>query len=184
MPLAVFPGESITPVDASPPDGHRKRLDTLPPLTQEQDSWCWAACLQMILRHYGNAAVQQCDLASTLCGETCCAVPAPATCNTGAASSEQVVVLEAFGRGGTPVSGAALFDTVRAEIDADRPLTAGLEIRTTRHRVVVRGWDDLNDEWVDICDPDNNGKTGQARYLDLTSAFGTGRWYSTMLDIQ
>ena len=180
MPLR-FPGRDDRRGPATARRG--KRLDELAPLTQERNSWCWAACLQMILRYYGDAAVQQCELARFLFDRPCCDAPMPGACNQGAAATEQVDVLIEYGHVGTPVSGAALFDTVRAEIDADRPLTAGIERLTTRHRLVIRGWDILNGEWVDVCDPDNNGRTGQAAYLDLKNAFGGGSWYATMLDI-
>jgi hypothetical protein len=134
----------------------------------------------MILRFYGNGAVRQCDLASTLFGAACCSAPSSSLCNQGATPTQQLTVLNAYGRTGTNVSSQVSFSTIQFEINAQRPLTAGIHWNGGGgHRVVVRGWCDPQN--VDVADPWYAG--GVVNYSDLQTGYGMGTWYGTMTNI-
>ena len=62
MPLGVKKGKSISFTEPIPTG----KIINVPQIAQEQSNWCWAACVEMVLRYYGELAVQQCELANEL----------------------------------------------------------------------------------------------------------------------
>lgn len=184
MALKIDQGTLIQPV-ARPTEEvetGQRILTTVPYLRQEQTNWCWAASIQMVLRHDGNNAVRQCDLATTLFGGACCSAPSSSVCNQGATPAQQVQVLSAYGRTGNNINGQASYSTIQLEIGANRPVTAGIHWNGGGgHRVVIRGWNDDNGQRIDVCDP--LGGRGLIYYSDLQSGFGMGNWYGSMIGI-
>lgn len=47
--------------------------------TQEEDMWCWAACIQMILDYQGARNIEQCEIVKKAFGMTSC-INRPGTC--------------------------------------------------------------------------------------------------------
>ena len=46
-------------------------------IVQEQPNWCWAACIDVVVRFRQQSALKQCDVATAALGKACCAAPHP-----------------------------------------------------------------------------------------------------------
>ena len=62
MPLRVKEGKSINFREPSP----NEKIINVPQIIQEQSNWCWAACVEMVIRYYNEPATQQCEFANEL----------------------------------------------------------------------------------------------------------------------
>jgi hypothetical protein len=155
----------------------------VPQISQEQTEWCWAACAQMVLQFYGNSSVQQCDLASKLFGEPCCANPDSPLCNEPAQVPDLAGVYAQWGRNAVLVPGDVPFETLQSEINANRPIEIGFIWNDgTGHQVLVCGWNiDGTGPYLLVNDP--KWGSGAVYYSNLQAAYGWGSWKWTWQSI-
>lgn len=145
---------------------------------QQQTQWCWAATSASI-DHYFNAGshVTQCDLANQVHGQTtCCANGSTPQCNQAATTGN---VIQSLGHLRNQVEAPQPFNTVDAEIMANRPL--GCRIVWSgggAHAVVISGVGDTGNPLVTVRDPWYG-----TSYIDIgtfTSSYqGSGSWPRT-----
>lgn len=130
------------------------------PVGQIGRNTCWAACAEMVLRHYGLERAAQEVVAEkwrerSRAGEplTSCDVPLEA---------ESVIPL--FAQWSVPCEqqGVAELETVQSELDAGRPLLVGAMTGSGEHMMVVRGWGRLHGRpYLDLNDPLGCGGEGR-----------------------
>lgn len=159
-------------------------------LKQKQSNWCWAACMEMVIRQV-PLEITQCQMANLACGETgCCSVPGSYICNK---------TLDVNNRNGKPDiksewqrhgydsvyrESALAFSTVQNEINAGRPIEIGLLwTGGGGHAMLIDGWDVIDGERiVIIMDPSIvEGSRRPVLFDELQVAFGRGtlEWYWT-----
>jgi hypothetical protein len=150
---------------------------------QEQTEWCWAACAQMVLKFYGNDAMQQCDLASRLFGRSCCDDPGSPLSNEPAQVPDIAGVYGQWGRSALFVQGQVPFETLQNEINANRPVEIGFQWNDgTGHQVLVCGWNiDSTGPYLMVNDP--QWGSGAVYYVNLQAAYGWGSWLWTWQSI-
>ena len=148
------------------------------PVKQEQDEWCWAACIEMVLHKSGDTSKQQGDLADAAFGETgCLLAPKSSFCDRPIQIDHFGTEYNRYGFNCVGPSGALSFAQIQAEIAAGRPVQVGvLWTLGGGHAVLVTGWDQQGtDQFVRVDDPDH-GSTGMKHYSELLTAFGEGTW--------
>ena len=185
MPLGVKKGKSI---NFGEPLRNTKIIN-VPQIAQEQPNWCWAACIEMVLRYYNDPIVQQCELANELFGQSkCCSEPSSPECNK---PCEIEDISKLYSRSGVHsqfVDENVPFSTLQSEIDADRPVEVVFYQRQKKqgHLVIVRGWHIAEtEEFVHVNDPkDSNGASRIVAYSELLDAYGEGKWMYTWLEIR
>jgi hypothetical protein len=178
MPLAVAP-VAVEP-NLAPAGSH---VLNIPQIFQEQTEWCWAACAQMVSVYYGNAGLQQSDLANRLFGLSVCSlVPGSSLCNRMALMSDICNVYKGLGRTSTFVPNAVPFGTLQQEINAGRPVQVGFSWSGGGHLALVCGWD-INSigPFLRVNDPQYG--SGGVYYSNLVAAYGLGSWQFTWLSI-
>ena len=185
MPLGVKTGKSIS-FEEPIPNG---KIINVPQIAQEQSNWCWAACVEMVLRYYGELAVQQCELANELFSRSeCCSEPSSPDCNK---PCEIENILKLYSRKhihSKYVDKNVPFSTLQSEIDADRPVEVAFYQRRKQkgHLVIIRGWYITEAEkFVHVNDPkDSDGASRIVAYSELLDAYEEGKWMHTWLEIQ
>jgi len=180
MPLATDP----TGIDSSDPAAgwavvvRDANQNVVPQIPQEKEEWCWAACAQMLLQFFG-IEVQQCDVASQMFGEPCCANPDSPLC-VGPAQVPLIANIYAqYGHNASLISGKVTFETLQDEINANRPVIVGFDWGSgTGHQVLVCGWDvDSLGQRLLVNDPWQG--SGPVYYVNLLAAYGLGSWQYT-----
>lgn len=174
----------LTPIPAPSPGAEAAAAPAVLPINrvqQDETNWCWAACCLMVFSAAGQTTDQQCDLATKLFGSQCCNSPDSCTCDQGAWPNDAYA---AYQYNSQKVQGTVPIETIRQEIDANRPVEVYLLWNggAAAHVVLVTGYYD--DGSLDVLDPANDGKTGQWTYDQLCSAFGNGNWEMTWTGIQ
>lgn len=185
--MAVLPEEA----SVGPGEPHY-RLGVATVSQRPKELWCWAACVEMILRFLG-APLDKCSIAGLQLGMDNCCGPSSAVCDR-ALSVEGIG--EAFGR--VQLAGnlykALKFETIQKHINGDPaagtspcPLVAAIEWSNGGgHLVVISGWRTsgairylkVNDPWY---------TTGDIRYEDFETKYGpnnNGRWVFTWADFK
>ena len=127
---------SVAPAGAVPP-GDKEVVLPVPLISQQTDSWCWAASAEMIMKYHGKA-VPQPDQANQRFGRVDCQLsPPPSDCIQG--------VLPDFKAHGfdhpDPSKIPLPFAAVAAELKQKRPL--GFVLKWTgggAHMVVIHGF--------------------------------------------
>jgi hypothetical protein len=159
---------------------------SIPRVVQEYTQWCWAACCQMVLRHYGDLKTAQCDLANLATGrKDCCSNPSPSDCNQAiwtrhSIETDILDIYYHYGKTAVHHRGSIPFTTIRAEIDAGRPVEACFGGGRS-HLIIVQGYevDDSGRQNVFINDPDRAYSGGnRIPFLSLLSAYGSGGYWA------
>ena len=167
-----------------------EKIIDVPQIAQEQTNWCWAACIEMVLRYYDKGAVQQCELANELFGRSdCCSEPSSPGCNKPCEIEEISTLYSHRNIQSQFVDENVSFSTLQSEIDADRPIEIVFYQRKEKrgHLVIVRGWHTTDaEEFVHVNDPkDNSNDVARiVAYSELLEAYGEGKWMSTWIKIQ
>lgn len=184
MPLTVNNGTALKPQDSAAP-AEQNRILNLPHRFQEGKQWCWAACIQMVLKLKG-IDMSQCKIVQTMlkdpshqCGpdfesrdESCDPLDMAQTWRDCGITEVD------------PDNGALTMDQIKVEIAANRPVQVGIFWHTNSgHSVLIKGWAPTTPETLLIDDPlrdsplnpDEDG-SGRASYDDLVRAFGHGHW--------
>jgi hypothetical protein len=164
------------------PSGGRPAVLPINRVQQDETNWCWAACCLMVFNAAGQTADKQCDLATKLFGGQCCNSPDSCTCDQGAWPNDAYA---AYQYNSQKVQGTVPIETIKQEIDADRPVR-GLSALEWAGRRPTWCWSPAitTTGALDVLDPANDGKTGQWTYDQLCSAFGNGNWEMTWTGIQ
>lgn len=173
MPIGVKTGK---PINFSEPIPTAKIID-VPQIAQEQTNWCWAACIEMVLRYYGTSAARQCELANELFSRSdCCSEPSNPECNKPCEIEEISTLYSRKNIQSQFVDKYVSFSTLQSEIDADRPVEIVFYQRKEQrgHLVIVRGWHTIEaEEFVHVNDPkDSTGASRIAAYSELLDAYG------------
>lgn len=108
----------------------------VPVLEQEQDEWCWAACMVMVLRYRGDHTTEQCQLAAIRTGNSlCCADPSVCDCPCPVQKATEIYVH--LGLQVTTAPGAPPFSTFASEFASSRPVQIGTSVASNGHALVV-----------------------------------------------
>lgn len=104
--------------------------------SQEQDSWCWAACASAVARYFDPASGwAQCRVAEATLGVgSCCQVPIP--CDR---TAWVLHALEATGNFAARHVGPVAWDALIGELEAGRPVVARIR-NDVSHFVVIDGY--------------------------------------------
>lgn len=182
--------KSLIPLDFEPtPLPGSVTVPDLVRVLQDQNHWCWAACTIMVLNRYDISGHTQCELASSLFdpqNKSCCDHPASTKCNQGCDTDKIETVYSGFKidcqqepipDGPSTVFIDHLLSTIRAEIDAKRPveLRYVMDINSS-HAVLLTGYVPTSDGGFRymVTDPLHTGgcMTGDA----LATLDGRGNW--------
>jgi len=194
MPLAVNNGTSLNP---EPPDApaEEKRIVDILHHPQEGRLWCWAACVQMVLKHDNdNDNRSQCDIVKTKLNDpqhVCSPNP-----NLRFESCEATEIAPTWRKCGiqhvVPIDWPITLEAIKAEIAANRPIEVGIlwdeDEGGGGHAILIKGWAATSTSPVALLidDPlrqssvgESKFGTGRASYDDLTDALGHGTWRYT-----
>lgn len=148
--------------------------------TQAQTNWCWAATASSVSMFYNSASPwNQCAIASSCLGQTCCSAPVPLPCNVPYVLD--IPLTTSGNLNGQPIASAWPFLNVQNEINAGRPI--GCHIAWAGgggHFVAISGYDaSVGDVYV--ADPLSgpNGTTSIPYSSFVTSS--SGSWDYTYL---
>ena len=151
-------------VRGTPERPHRTQASlNIGPVFQQTPVWCWAAVGEMVFRYYGVGNINpvgnfQCGIIALLhpaCNQNCanCIVPAGSLATMNNMLTRYPTVASQITRTSTRISTltsqtALTRDALEAEIDADRPVVAGISpsgYRTagvSQHVALIVGYDD------------------------------------------
>jgi Papain-like cysteine protease AvrRpt2 len=129
--------------------------------TQEQLMWCWAAASASIANFYERERKPpwtQCEVANLVLGVTYCCGIRVQECNKGVQFYEALVKM---GHAASTPGGGLSFFGVQQEIDAGRPILAGLSNIVGGHGVVITGYNNFNPAkpTIEIQDPQYGSKS-------------------------
>jgi len=207
MPLQLKNG---TPLHPKPPVAQTRGVafddkvddsDSLTPIIlniehifQEGKFWCWAACIDMVLRYYKKKRPdKQCAIVKRKLGDPThqCA----ADYNSRTDDCDPVLMAKAWRACGitevVPVNDPMSLDDIKAELKAHRPLQVGIGwTRGGGHAVLIKGWAATSPESLVIDDPLREsplnlpGGSGRATYDELLGALGHGVWQYTWTSLE
>ena len=169
----------------------KKNVLPVPHVTQKpQDSWCWAACLEMVLKYHKIPASTKGDMANLLFQRSDCSGDAPgAGCDYTCKDTDIPLLLEQMGLQCEYKTRPITFSTVKAEIDADRPMIAAHAhfnedgIQVLGHMVVITGWEQRGETLlVHGIDPIHG--PGRYKFFSFLTPNGRGVWVRTYMDIK
>jgi hypothetical protein len=145
---------------------------------QTQSNWCWAATSTSVSHYYWFwSSWTQCRVAGAELGRTdCCNSPVPGPCNVPWWLDKALTRTDNF----VSITGPASFSSVRAEIDAGRPVGARIGWSGGGgHFMCIYGYTTfLGHEYFDIDDP-IYGKSHLSVADFSTSYQGSGSWTHT-----
>lgn len=169
-------GETAGPTAPQSPTTSRRL--PVPYVAQQTPVWCWAACSEMVLAYKGSPE-PQCGILSDWFQFPCCLQPA--ACATTAPLEIIQATLAAHGVRSTRVPSPLPLSSVKAEIDAGRPLILAYRGSFSGHVVVLFGYDAQGN--VAIHDP----IYGSYPSVPFGAAFSYGgqlSWAETLAGIQ
>jgi hypothetical protein len=127
----------------------------IPDVQQEQDQWCWAGCARAVFLYYGQD-VAQCTVADYNWGRAdCCTSPTSPACNNWTYLIPNVQnILSHWSVDSSALWSSTSFNTVRSEINSDRPVWVRWGWSGGGgHFVVIRGYNDDSGNKVLYMDP-------------------------------
>jgi hypothetical protein len=144
-------------------------------------NWCWAAVAKGIVDHYGGPIRKQCQYATTFLRQhpTCCRgnertprCDAPCDIDT---------VLAHYGLYAAPYHRPVLLETLRRELEKDRPVVALIEFPSSVHAVAITAVDVANRR-IGVRDPWTDPQLAHMDAGAFERAYGkNGRWFYTIL---
>lgn len=184
MALRILSGRRINPKQLEL--GAKSLL--IPLIPQKQPQWCWAACIQMVLKYFDSSTtIDQCDLSNWLFGvQGCCSLPSASLCNRPCLISDVSRVYGQYSISSTLSNGIISISALQSEINADRPVEIALAwLGGGGHLVLVVGWEPGGTEGplLKINDP-SKGQIISTYYSDLLNAFGFGTWVRTWTELK
>jgi hypothetical protein len=201
-PEAVPSGE-IT-LDAAPNVTTGSKVLPIDPVTQDQDQWCWAACVQMVSTFFERGK-NQCEVVGLKKGlpnpQDCCGPQEKDFGEEGCHPDEMVVVWKKCDIKAVPLVATDLdqprqlkFADIKAQIDNDHPVAVGIKWNDEEggggHAVIIKGWERSNRSklvWVNDPLPQTKlhltGTQGKILLEELQTANLFGLWLHTWKDI-
>lgn len=154
---------------------------------QEQRQWCWAACIQMVLRFLdSNDPVTQCQMANNAFeANGCCKTPSSSICDKPLPIYRVTPEWLRYNVQSSFTNHPVSFSSIRFEIDNNRPIETGMRIGNGGHAIIIIGYGvDGADEQVIVHDPWIGIKN--MSYVELRSAYGEtrGQWMCTWTGIR
>jgi hypothetical protein len=146
---------------------------------QQQPEWCWAAVAVSVEKYFNPASpLRQCDVATSVVGGDPCREPVPAD------KPEALdVALRKINRLKKSVSRPLSFNELRQEIDANRPLCAGIRWRSGGGHFVILSEYEIapsGARHVHVEDPLN--PSGTLNFDEFTNFYyGDGEWVESYL---
>lgn len=161
----------------------------VPYIPQENETWCWAAAMRMVVLAHQTNAPQQCELANMAFDRTDCC-PANPACFRG--FGELCTVFEQMQFNCRENDIPLTFTEVVNQIEQGNPFIYNLDFTEAEHAGVVSGCGVSEGvELVYFLDPDAEffrqwGRTpyGWIKYTDLLNGYGFGNWAGTWYDIE
>lgn len=145
-------------------------------------NWCWAAVAKGIVDHYGGPKQKQCQYATKFLQQhrSCCrGKVVELRCD--AAHDVDSVLIDYGVYASPPFHRPVSLETLRRELERDRPVVALIEFASTAHAVVITAVDVAN-RFVGVCDPWWNPDRKTLRADELSRGYETnGRWFYTIL---
>lgn len=192
MPLAVNNGTSLNPQPSAAP-AEENRVVNIPHRFQEGKLWCWAACMEMVLKHNG-IEMSQCKIVQTMLNDFNHQCAPDFQSRDESCEPEQMAPTwrECGIKKVDPDNRALDIDEIKAEIAANRPIQVGILWHLgSGHSVLIKGWRATSPETLLIDDPlrdsplgpDEDG-SGRATHAELLGAFGYGSWDLTWKSLQ
>lgn len=160
--------------------GGQRQL-AIPMIAQEQTEWCWAACIEMVVKYdEPDNKLQQCELANGAFGNTsCCKSPKSSLCNR--PLPIPAVSLEWSRQGYSCINeaGEVKWNDLVGEVLKGRPIECALLWnKGGGHAVLIVGFDeDPTGQWVFVNDPWELEK--KILFSELQKAYGSGKWRYT-----
>jgi hypothetical protein len=178
---AAVPSDTAGPSALAPP-----QANAIPFVIefQEQTNWCWAAVSKSVSHFFDlHSQWTQCRVVNEELGkDTCCGAEAAGPCNQPWYLDRALTRTQNFVN---RLSGSVQFGTIRAEIDARRPLCAriGWNNGSGGHFVTFQGYSTrvvggIATPWVEVEDP-NSGHWSLSYDEFRTSYPGNGSWTHT-----
>jgi|GEM_PF-2185164 len=208
MPLQLQAGEALNPVAPDVPTkevnfADPKIPDNAPPepvilkvehVFQEGLLWCWAACIQMVLKYYDKPTHpdNQCKIVKIKLGDETHQCPNEFDLKDD--DCRPRLMAQAWRDCGitevVPVNESVSLEVIKEELKAHRPLEVGISwTNGGGHAVLIKGWAATSPESVVIDDPLrqsplNLPSSGRATYQELRSALGHGTWDYTWINLE
>lgn len=177
MGLRIVEGVAISRLVPAPPGGTVLTLNVVFS-HQRQRLWCWAACCEMIFHFLGTNQFTQCDLATNVFAQPCCATPSSPACNQ---PLWPEVVYKGLKFPFTKTMRSLTLEEVRKQIDNNRPVQAYIQWSGTgAHVVLLTGYYGNGD--VVVMDPLSDAAARKS-FDAVTSADGMGQWTMTYHDL-
>jgi papain like cysteine protease AvrRpt2 len=145
-------------------------------------NWCWAAVAKGIVDHYGGPKQKQCQYATKFLQQrrSCCrGKVVELRCD--AAHDVDSVLMHCGVYASPPFHRPVSLDTLRRELERDRPVVALVQFPATVHALAITAVDVANRR-IGVCDPwwDPKRKTIDAGRFERAYD-GNGRWFYTIL---
>lgn len=145
-------------------------------------NWCWAAVAKGIVDHYGGPIRKQCQYATKFLRQrkSCCRGKVlDLRCD---AAHDVDSVLQAYGvYAAPPFHRPVLLETLRRELERDRPVVALMLFPAVVHAVAITAVDVANRR-IGFCDPWLHPRRDHMHADAFTRAYNkTGRWFYTIL---
>lgn len=158
---------------------------TIPEVAQGPTEWCWAACVEMVLRSNGSA-VDKCDVVNKQFDQTtCCQAPDSNSCNQPMPIGQIQAVYQAWGVSAPFIDNQLTFESLQAETSNGHPVQVGFAWNgdTGFHVALVTCTSTDNvGPIVRVNDPLYN--SGLVYYQNLQLAYGLGTWCWTWAPIR
>ena len=125
---------------------------------QEQSNWCWIACSVSVHNYFNPAQPgSQCQLASMMMNQPCCANPGP--CNVPGSPSNALQLMNNLSR--VLAINNLSFPDVQTEINYGNPIILGYTPGSVQqgHAIVLCGYDKSNGN-VYVLDPETGPAVG------------------------
>jgi len=138
----------VAVVVAGPAFATAKWLSTVVPVEQAKSNWCWAACAEMVIKHYGGTADQWVVVNYIF--------PNLNYPNYGGsiAQTDQAIDHYQSKKNGMISSSSLSFTAVKYQINNNAPIVVGWKwYGGGGHMVTIRGYDDASPQYVYWCDP-------------------------------
>jgi|SRR5262245_36555421 len=206
MPLQVQKGTALNPQPSAVPTREvafddPKVPDNAPPepiilkinhAFQETKLWCWAACIQMVLKYYEREEPDsQCEILRRKLGDDNHHCPQGENqVESGIDDCEPILMADTWRACGiekvVPVNNPVSMDIIKQELKAHRPLEVGIGwTNGGGHAVLIKGWAATTPESLVIDDPLRESPlnfpsgSGRATHDELLAALGHGEWQYT-----
>jgi len=153
----------------------------VPQVQQIQTKWCWAAASTSVIRYHTGTWLGQASFVETVKGSLI---------NEGATVSEISYGLRQYGFSNTILNSAMPFNSLIAEIEANRPAIAAVAwysngTVTGGHALTLRGYDDSGStKYLSYMEPDDGMYYSMTYNAFTGSTSGTRHWFSTIHNIR